>query len=104
MLNHPGAKYRSDQYNLRRQAWTVRFAMLDWLQRPEMRDGIWKNIVAKHFLLNRGKVVAKVQEWARIDSLITQYNDVGARRGQFYGGQNLLQELESALEGVRRVG
>lgn len=95
----PRNRWRSDQYNFLRQSWTVRFAMLEWLQRSDKRNGLWKEIIARYFELNGSKVIANVRQWAKVNSQIESYDGVGAGR---FGRQSLLKELDKALFGCKK--
>ena len=100
------AKTMSAQYNRLRQAWAVRFAMIDWLNDPKMRDGIWKNEIAKYYGLNGSKVLATVHKWASQNSQIINYQGQGTKWDQslfsFMRGQNLLMGLESVLASFQK--
>lgn len=48
---HPSASYKSLV-----QAWTVRYAMLDWLQNNDMRKGLWRDVMRTYFERNGGAV------------------------------------------------
>lgn len=73
--------------------------MLGWLRKPDKRDGLWKDIIARHFELNGSKVVASVRQWAEVNPQIESYDGIGA--GMF-GIQNLLKELDKAVFGSKR--
>ena len=87
-------------YNRHQQAQTVRFAMLDWLQRRDMRNGFWKDVVTNYFQLNHTKILSSVRKWAKSNPNIEKYK--GGEGGPFDGSgfgntPNLLTQLESAL-------
>ncbi|KAL9099991.1 MAG: hypothetical protein Q9187_009419, partial [Circinaria calcarea] len=95
----PTTRRLSNEYNSLRQSWTVRFAMLEWLQKSEKRNGLWKEIVAKYFELKGSKIFENVRRWAKVNSQIESYNGIGTG---LFGGQNLLKELDKALSGCKR--
>lgn len=43
---------------------TVQHAMLDWLEDPDLQEGLWADVVRKHFTINKEKVPATVQKWS----------------------------------------
>ena len=109
--NEPGApasggshfwiKDRITAYNRHQEAQTVRFAMLDWLQRKDMRNGFWSDVLANYFQLNRGKILASVRRKAKSNPSIERYRggdggpyDMGP---MFGNASNLLIQLETAL-------
>ena len=95
------AKSLSTQYNQLRQSWTVRFAMIDWLSNPSMRDGIWKDVITKYYAFNRNKVLATARRWALHNSQIQNYQGQGTRWDKslfsFMKGHDLLKQLENAV-------
>ena len=97
-------------YTYQCQALTVRYAILDWLQRPEMRKGPWKDVVATYFKLRGDKVLATARKWAKSNHLIEGFPAYlrGGHAGGFSGipprnlfgssgRENLVRELEVAL-------
>ena len=99
------SKAVSDDYNCRCQAMTIRFAVLDWLTKKELRYGLWKDVVTKYFELNGDKVIATVERWAGTNRQIKQYGgetSLEQYRTGFYRTQNLLEELQKALARNRK--
>lgn len=54
------------------QLWTVRYAMLDWLQNNEMRQGLWRDVVKTYFERNCGTVLRVVNRWAGANKYISE--------------------------------
>lgn len=105
--NEPGAevcdrasKKQSDKYNCRRQALTIRFAMLDWLMKWDMRMGLWRDIVGKYFELNLDRIVATAMMWAQTNKEVEHYGGetTSMTRGGVYRTQNLLDMLRTQLD------
>ena len=93
------------RYNAAVQPLTVRYAMLDWLQNPDMRYGIWQDIIEKHFCYNVEKILSNVEKWGRRNGAITKWTGgldaSGVRRasGMRFGRTvNLAMELETTLK------
>lgn len=86
------------------QAWTVRYAMLDWLQNNEMDKGLlWRNVVRAYFERNGEAVLGMVNRWKGANKLI----------GSFDGGKGILanrpakprdleRELANALQALKQ--
>ncbi|MCJ1468695.1 hypothetical protein MMC07_007324 [Pseudocyphellaria aurata] len=81
----------SESYSSFVQSWTVRFAMLDWLQKNEMRKGVWRDVVKTYFERNGGAILAVVNRWRSSNYLI----------GPMRGG-DLGRELANALQAFER--
>lgn len=99
------------------QARTVNYAMLDWLRDPNVRNGLWHDVVKKYFAANGQKILATVRRWASINQEITSFrgptqkenlvgsvchaHNTGTLFGMRYGGGgiNLLTQLEYTLGG-----
>lgn len=105
--NEPGAqvcdsasKKQSDKYNCRRQALTIRYAMLEWLMKRDMRLGLWKDIVGKYFELNHDKILATAMMWAQTNKEIEHYGGetTSMTRVGLYRTQNLLDSLRTQLD------
>lgn len=92
------------------QAFTIRFAMLDWLQRPEMRNGVWKDVVATYFRLHGDSILQRVKMWSQNNSLIRSFKSnfkrqvascaivlTPSRGFSGFNQQNLVKEFEMAL-------
>ncbi|MCJ1386059.1 hypothetical protein MMC17_009184 [Xylographa soralifera] len=100
------AQRYSQQYNQRVQAFTVRFALLDWLSASHAHRTVWEDVVAKYFLFNGNRILSTVQKWARTNPEIEQYT-MGDGRGYAEGGEwaslggskpvDLLSDLQAAL-------
>lgn len=110
MENEPGYENHSRNnkdsnrdYNYHCQANTMRYCVLDWLQRSEMRNGPWKDVVASYFRLRGDKVLATARSWAksnrRIERFVPEQDPFAVTRSIFGGlnTSNLVKELESAL-------
>ena len=116
--NEPGMEIHvgtatSARFNKQLQAYTVRFAMLDWLREPHMRDGVWRDVVKKYFAMNREHVLNTARRWARENPEIQNFGGptgdlfnclLGTGFGGRYGsssswghGSNLLAGLEQVL-------
>ncbi|MCJ1415344.1 hypothetical protein MMC32_001676 [Xylographa parallela] len=100
------AQRHSQQYNQRVQAFTVRYALLDWLSRSDVHRGIWEDIVEKYFHFNGNKILSTVQKWASTNPEIERYTLMDGR-GYSEGGEfsslgrpksvDLLSDLQAAL-------
>lgn len=116
--NEPGMEAHigtatSARFNQHLQAYTVRYAILDWLHQPDMRDGVWQEVVKKYFAMNREHVLDTVRRWAHQNPEIQNFRrpisnplliTFGTEFDQRYGnsstwgrGSNLLSGLEQAL-------
>ncbi len=102
--NHSRDKKDSNRdYNYQCQANTMRYAVLDWMQRPEMKNGPWKDVVATYFRLRGDKVLATARNWAksnrRIERFAPDQSPFAVGRSIFGSSttSNLVKELESAL-------
>lgn len=63
----------SQAYESLVQAWTVRYAMLDWLQNTELRKGLWLHVVRAYFERNGGAVLDLVSRWRGTNKLIASF-------------------------------
>lgn len=54
------------------ESWTVRYAMLDWLQRYEMRQGLWRDVVKTYFERNGEAVLHVANRWAGANKLVSE--------------------------------
>lgn len=63
----------SESYKSHVQMWTVRYAMLDWLQNNEMRKGLWREVVRTYFERNGGAVLKVVNRWRSTNMLISRF-------------------------------
>lgn len=99
----------NDDYSQRCQALTIRYAVLDWLRRPEMSNGPWKDVVDNYFRLRGEKVLATARTWAKSNYLIEDFpSNLGTEPAARFSGlpsrigifkkPNLLKELEAALQ------
>lgn len=77
----------SESYSSLVQSWTVRYAMLDWLQKNEMRKGLWCDVLKTYFERNSGSILAVVNRWRSSNELL----------GPVKGG-DLGKELAKALQ------
>ncbi|MCJ1394315.1 hypothetical protein MMC18_007193 [Xylographa bjoerkii] len=100
------AKRCSQQYSQRVQAFTVRFAILDWLSESHVQGSVWKDVIEKYFQFNGNKILSTVQKWADTNPEIEQYTGMDGRGysegdGYFSLGRpkfvNLLEDLQAAL-------
>lgn len=94
----------SHSYTSLVQAWTVRYAMLDWLKNNEMRTGLlWRNVVRTYFERNGEAVLGLVNRWKGANKHI----------GSFDGGKgippnkpcklrDLERELANALQALKQ--
>lgn len=98
---------------------TVRHAILNWTE-PTFRDGIWGDVIAMHFKLNRATIAAQIKAWAtkdsRMRSWLPAFNQVsgtaalqpyrGGAGGQTVGAgvnaatRDLVKEFEEAMDKV----
>ena len=97
--NAPAKNLR--EYNNECQAYTIRYAVLDWLQRPEMRNGPWKDVVSRYFRLRGDKILATANKWVKTNHLIKFFpmdNPTELKSIIKLGRKaNLVRDLEHAL-------
>jgi hypothetical protein len=67
------------RYNLIIQAYTVRYAMLDWLLRDDMRSGIWREVARTYFSFHGEAILVGVKRWASSNDHICHYTALLAR-------------------------
>jgi baculoviral IAP repeat-containing protein 6 len=88
------------------QPLTVRFAMLDWLQKDQLRGGIWGDVVKTHFSLNEKMILQNVEKWSQSNPEIRKWVDMSGRdRHNLFrstASRDLLQELRESLARLRR--
>jgi hypothetical protein len=70
-----GGESDNQEYNLMTQGQTVRYAMLDWLSRDDMRSGIWRDVIRTYFSFQREVIIAGVKRWATSNNQILRYVD-----------------------------
>jgi hypothetical protein len=68
----PKANQKSKDYNQNVSLATVRWAILPWLD-PINRDGIWGDVIATHFQLQRIKIESTLKAWALKDGRIKKW-------------------------------
>ena len=115
--NEPGMEMHvgtatSARFNKQLQAYTVRYAILDWVREPHMRDGVWREVVKRYFAMNRDHVLNTVRHWARENTEIQNFGGptsnlfnfmLGIELGRHCNssswgrGSNLLSGIEQAL-------
>jgi hypothetical protein len=112
--NEPGVMgiraSRFQHYNFLIQAYTVRYAMLDWLLRDDMRSGIWREVTRTYFSFHSDAIVSGVKRWAssnnKIRCFACSFSEGGPGLGAMFvrrvrqpGGleQDLLKQLTEAL-------
>ena len=97
---------RSRQLNLKLQACTLHYAVLDWLGDPKKKDGLWHEVVKEYFATNGDTVLATAYRWAESNPAIKSFvppkwgdgivsNVCG---GRFNSGRNLISDLEGTLK------
>ena len=79
------------------EARTVRYAMLDWLTNPKMRDGVWSDLVQSYFAAHSGKILNTVEKWA-----CRKGNFIRSFRGP-QGGEHLLTEATALFKTGRQI-
>lgn len=107
-------KKTNHDYNHLCQALTLRFAILDWLERSEMRNGIWKDVVAHYFRYRGDRVLATARKWASSNNFIEKLPKSlrGGSGGEFSSSalwfntrvgpyENLLKGLEYSMSSIR---
>ena len=62
-----------ESYKSHVQTWTVRYAMLDWLQNNEMRKGLWREVVRAYFERNGRAVLQVVNRWRVANMLLSGF-------------------------------
>ena len=97
------AKRYSRSYNQRVQAFTVRFALLDWLSPSNMQRSIWKDVAATYFRCNSSKILSTVQQWANTNPEIQQYTG-GDGRGYaaHMGGESMSLGRPKSMDLLRQ--
>lgn len=99
--------------NWKVQALTIRYALLDWLRVPDMRNGLWQEVVEEYFAANSDTVLATASRWADQNQGIKKFAPPGPGESLFsdispgifgattalFGGfrTDLLSELQHAL-------
>ena len=80
----------SEMYNQEIQSLTTRYAILDWLREPTMRDSVWSHVLTQYFSHHREKIMQKIRTWAVSNRKITGWECS-------VGRVNLVTELAAAL-------
>ncbi|KAL8796527.1 MAG: hypothetical protein Q9195_001201 [Heterodermia aff. obscurata] len=90
------------------QARTVNYAMLDWLRAPNMRNGLWHDVVKEYFAANSGGVLPTVRRWASQNPEIMSFRAptqqehmmgaIGARGTGMWSASMPLSYLEPEIE------
>ena len=85
----------SEQYNRDLHCLTTRFAILDWLREPAMRDGVWSHVLTQYFKSHSDKIIRKARMWAASNPDMTAWYLTGTK-------VNLLTQLKAALGSHRK--
>lgn len=59
--NTPTGKKRSDEYSRKIRSYTMRWAVLDQLEKPHV---LFKDVIRTHFLLKRKELLQQSQTWS----------------------------------------
>lgn len=78
------------------QAWTMRYAMLDWLQRNDMRKGLWRDVVRAYFEKNGRAVLRVARTWNSANK------DIGWLRKSRINPEESERELANALQDLKQ--
>ncbi|KAH0539153.1 hypothetical protein GP486_008731 [Trichoglossum hirsutum] len=83
----------SRDYSDERQAYTILYAMIPWLERRDS-SGVWSDVVDIYFQCHAKKIVKTVREWARRNGRLRRF-----WAGPHSGSQNIdiVAKLEKAL-------
>lgn len=95
----PDLQQRCLDYNKMIRAKTLKYATLDWLTRKDMREGIWKEVIKDYFQFCGRDVVKSARKWEKERSGWTL---VSALKGKWLFGKGSVDELEEAVETMRK--
>lgn len=90
------SRIAAQSYKLDIQAYTVRYAMLDWLQRIEMSKGLWRDVVRAYFEKNGRAVLGVVKMWKGTNK------QIGSFSGNRTRPTDLEKELANALQATKQ--
>ncbi|KAL8816287.1 MAG: hypothetical protein Q9223_004671 [Gallowayella weberi] len=89
----PGGLEQCRLYNRNVRKWTLLFATLHWLIRPEMREGLWKKVVNDYFRFCGRGLVESARKWEK-EQGVGKIDIPGLNRGK---GTVLSDEIEAAI-------
>ncbi|KAG7005154.1 polyamine transporter tpo5 [Physcia stellaris] len=97
---------KSRQLNLKLQACTLHYAVLDWLRDAKKRDGLWQEVVKEYFATNGEAVMATAYRWAKSNPAIRSFvppnwgDEIASNvcGGRFNSGRDLISDLEGGLK------
>lgn len=100
------AERASRKFNESVQPLTIWLAMVPWLRRPEMRNGIWKEVVKRHFYLNASKILDNLHRWAKRNRSITKWGGPDNRSSgrPINLGEEMLHLLGKHRDAVEMAG
>ena len=70
------AERNAREYIKRVQFATINAGMLEWIQIPQQRNGIWAKVVRAHFTINRDRILENVDKWSRGNRLLKDIDAV----------------------------
>jgi hypothetical protein len=87
----------------------VRGAIIQWLLDKKLREGVWKEIVKLHFVVNGDDILKTVKDWSKHKKNVNEWNGrfdfrLGGARyvsGVTSGGIDLVAWLEREVEKFR---
>ncbi|KAL9038625.1 MAG: hypothetical protein Q9214_005204 [Letrouitia sp. 1 TL-2023] len=90
---------RDRDYNKKQQTNTMRYAILDWMAKGHMRNGIWQDVIKNHFYYNGKALLEKAKNWEASNDVFRYYNCRQDREPEDYlerrkKGKTLVQEME----------
>ena len=97
---------RSRQLNLKLQACTLHYAVLNWLRDAKKRDGLWHEVVKEYFATNGEAVIATAYRWAKSNPAIRSFvppnwgDEIASNvcGGRFNSSRDLISDLEGTLK------
>ncbi|KAL8932839.1 MAG: hypothetical protein Q9211_006099 [Gyalolechia sp. 1 TL-2023] len=106
--NDPRIRPHCLGYNKMIRNYTLRHAILEWLMRKEMREGLWRDVLKDYFRFCGKKVVENARRWEKDDApggpvakggILTMGKGVLGKVGRL--GRTVADELEMEIEKIR---
>lgn len=87
---------RDREYNKDQQTNTMRYAILDWMAKSHMRNGIWQDVIKKYIYFNGKALLQKAKNWEASNDTFRYYKcrDPEDYRKRREKGMTLVQEME----------
>lgn len=74
LARNPQMRAKEHRYNLKLQTYTMRYAILDWMSKDSMRNGIWHDVVNKYFFFNGKALLQKAKIWEASNEFFRFFN------------------------------